>query len=160
MFLAFTRGIARKQVTGLGNFWVDLTRSTVHVLLTFSLVLALFLVGEGVVQNFSAYVPAKTIEGAEQLLPQGPAASQVAIKQLGSNGGGFFGVNSAHPYENPTPWSNFLEMISLILLASACTYVFGVMVGSKRQGWGLFAAMMSMLVVMLALSLWSEYELR
>ncbi|AHZ84273.1 potassium-transporting ATPase subunit KdpA [Bdellovibrio bacteriovorus] len=157
VFLAFTRGIARKQVTGLGNFWVDLTRSTVHVLLPFSLVLALFLVGEGVVQNFSAYIPAKTIEGAEQLLPQGPAASQVAIKQLGSNGGGFFGVNSAHPYENPTPWSNFLEMISLILLASACTYVFGVMVGSKRQGWVLFAAMMSMLVVMLALSLWSEY---
>ncbi|WP_374035641.1 potassium-transporting ATPase subunit KdpA [Bdellovibrio bacteriovorus] len=157
VFLAFTRGIARKQVTGLGNFWVDLTRSTVHVLLPFSMVLALLLVGEGVVQNFSAYVPAKTIEGAEQLLPQGPAASQVAIKQLGSNGGGFFGVNSAHPYENPTPWSNFLEMISLILLASACTYVFGVMVGSKRQGWVLFAAMMSMLVVMLALSLWSEY---
>lgn len=158
VFLAFTRGIARNQVTGLGNFWVDLTRSTVHVLLPFALVLALFLVGEGVVQNFSAYVPAKTVEGAEQLLPQGPAASQVAIKQLGSNGGGFFGVNSAHPYENPTPWSNFLEMISLILLASACTYVFGVMVGSKRQGWVLFAAMMSMMVVMLTLSLWSEYS--
>lgn len=158
VFLAFTRGIARKQVTGLGNFWVDLTRSTVHVLLPLSFILAVLLMGEGVVQNFNAYVPAKTLEGVEQILPQGPAASQVAIKQLGSNGGGFFGVNSAHPYENPTPWSNFLQMISLVLIAAASTYTFGVMVGSRKQGWMLFSAMMAMFVVMLSLSLWSEYS--
>lgn len=158
VFLAFTRGIARKQVTGLGNFWVDLTRSTVHVLLPLSFILAVLLMGEGVVQNFNAYVPAKTLEGVEQILPQGPAASQVAIKQLGSNGGGFFGVNSAHPYENPTPWSNFLQMISLVLIAAASTYTFGVMVGSRKQGWMLFSAMMAMFVVTLSLSLWSEYS--
>nr|WP_295903550.1 potassium-transporting ATPase subunit KdpA [uncultured Bdellovibrio sp.] len=158
VFLAFTRGIARRQVTGLGNFWVDLTRATVHVLLLLSFVLSLFLVGEGVVQNFSPYKTVKTVEGAEQILPQGPAASQIAIKQLGSNGGGFFGVNSAHPYENPTPWSNFLEMVSLILLAAASTYTFGVMVGSRKQGWVLFSAMMAILIVMLSLSLWSEYS--
>ncbi|KYG69865.1 ATPase [Bdellovibrio bacteriovorus] len=158
VFLALTRGIARKQVTGLGNFWVDLTRSTVHVLLPLSFILAVLLMSEGVVQNFNAYVPVKTLEGIEQILPQGPAASQVAIKQLGSNGGGFFGVNSAHPYENPTPWSNFLQMISLILIAAASTYTFGVMVGSKKQGWMLFSAMMAMFVVMLLLSLWSEYS--
>lgn len=157
VFLAFTRGIARKQVSGLGNFWVDLTRSTLYVLLPLSFVLAVVLVGEGVVQNFSPYVKVTTLEGAEQILPQGPAASQIAIKQLGSNGGGFYGLNSAHPYENPTPWSNFLQMISLVLLAAACTSVFGVMVGSRRQGWVLFSAMMAMLVVMLSLSLWSEY---
>ncbi|MEK2645289.1 potassium-transporting ATPase subunit KdpA [Bdellovibrio sp. BCCA] len=158
VFLVFTRGIARHQVTGLGNFWVDLTRATVHVLLPLSFILSLFLVGEGVVQNFSAYKTVKTVEGAEQILPQGPAASQIAIKQLGSNGGGFFGVNSAHPCENPTPWSNFLEMVSLILLAAASTYTFGVMVGSKKQGWVLFSAMMAILIVMLSLSLWSEYS--
>ncbi|MNS61973.1 Potassium-transporting ATPase A chain [compost metagenome] len=157
VFLAFTRGIARKQVSGLGNFWVDLTRSTVHILLPFSFFMAIALVGQGVVQNFSSFQSAKTVEGAEQILPQGPAASQIAIKQLGSNGGGFFGVNSAHPYENPTPFSNFLEMVSLILLAAACTYVFGAMVGSKKEGWVLFTAMMAILVVMLSLSLWSEY---
>lgn len=157
VFLAFTRGIARKQVSGIGNFWVDLTRATVHILLPFSFLIAVVLVGEGVVQNFSSYTSAKTVEGAEQVLPQGPAASQIAIKQLGSNGGGFFGVNSAHPYENPTPFSNFLEMVSLILLAGACTYVFGAMVGSKKEGWVLFTAMMALLVVMLSLSMWSEY---
>lgn len=158
VFLALTRGIARRQVTGLGNFWVDLTRSIVHVFLPLCFVFAVLLIGEGVVQNFSAYTSVKTLEGVEQILPQGPAASQIAIKQIGSNGGGFFGVNSTHPYENPTPWSNFLETISLILLAAASTYTFGAMVGSKKQGWVLFSAMMAILVTMLALSLWSEYS--
>ncbi len=158
VFLAFARGIARRQVSGLGNFWVDVTRSTIHILLPLSFVMAVFLVGQGVVQNFSAYTHVKTVEGAEQVLPQGPAASQIAIKQLGSNGGGFFGVNSAHPYENPTPWTNFIETIALILLAAASTYTFGVLVGSKKEGWVLFSAMMAIMVVMLALSLWSEYS--
>ncbi|WP_374001764.1 potassium-transporting ATPase subunit KdpA [Bdellovibrio bacteriovorus] len=157
VFLAFTRGMARKQMSTLGNFWVDLTRSTVYVLLPAALILAICLVGQGVVQNFSEYQKVVTLEGAEQALPQGPAASQIAIKQLGSNGGGFFGVNSAHPYENPTPFSNFLQMISLILLASGCTYAFGVMVNAKKQGWVLFATMMSILILMLSVSLSSEY---
>ncbi|MDG0818292.1 potassium-transporting ATPase subunit KdpA [Bdellovibrio svalbardensis] len=159
VMLAFARGFSRKQTTALGNFWVDLTRSTVHVLLPFSIVLAVVLVGQGVVQNFSSYSHAKTVEGVEQVIPQGPAASQIAIKQLGSNGGGFFGVNSAHPFENPTPLANFLEMVSLILLAAGCTYLFGLMVGSRRQGMVLFGTMMALMVVMLSLSLWSEYSL-
>jgi K+-transporting ATPase, KdpA len=158
VFLAFTRGLSRKQTQEIGNFWVDLTRATVHVLLPLSFVMAIALIGEGVVQNFSEYKTAKTVEGAEQVLPQGPAASQIAIKQIGSNGGGFFGVNSAHPYENPTPFSNFLEMVALILIAAASTYTFGLMVGSKKEGLVLFTTMMALLVVMLSLSLWSEYS--
>lgn len=159
VMLALARGFSRKQTTALGSFWVDLTRSTVHVLLPFSIVLAVILVGQGVVQNFSGYNHAKTVEGAEQIIPQGPAASQIAIKQLGSNGGGFFGVNSAHPFENPTPLTNFLEMVSLILLAAGCTYLFGLLVGSRRQGLVLFGTMMALMVVMLSLSLWSEYSM-
>ncbi len=159
VMLAMARGFSRKQTDNLGNFWVDLTRSTVHVLLPFSIVLAVVLVGQGVVQNFSSYDHAKTVEGVEQIIPQGPAASQIAIKQLGSNGGGFFGVNSAHPFENPTPLADFLEMVSLILLAAACTYLFGLLVGSRRQGMVLFGTMMALMVVMLALSLWSEYSM-
>ncbi|KHD87048.1 MAG: hypothetical protein OM95_16440 [Bdellovibrio sp. ArHS] len=159
VFLVLTRGLSRRQMTALGNFWVDLTRTIVHMLLPFAFVMALLLVSQGVVQNFDAYVTATTVEGAQQILPQGPAASQIAIKQLGSNGGGFFGVNSAHPYENPTPWSNFLQMMALILLAAASTYTFGVLIQSRRQGWMLFSAMMAILIVMLSLSLWSEYRL-
>lgn len=158
VLLAFARGFSRKQTKELGNFWVDLTRGTVHVLLPFSIVLAVILIGQGVVQNFSGYDHAKTVEGIEQVIPQGPVASQIAIKQLGSNGGGFFGANSAHPFENPTPLSNFLEMVSLILLAAGCTWMFGLLVGSKRQGIVLFGTMMALMVVMLALSLWSEYS--
>ncbi|HEX7674983.1 MAG TPA: potassium-transporting ATPase subunit KdpA [Bdellovibrio sp.] len=156
VLLAIARGFSRKQTSQLGNFWVDLTRSTIHVLLPFSIVLAVVLVGQGVVQNFHGYDRAKTVEGAEQVIPQGPVASQVAIKQLGSNGGGFFGANSAHPFENPTPLANFLETVSLILLASGCTYLYGLMVGSRRQGLVLFGTMMALMVVMLALSMWSE----
>lgn len=157
VFLALTRGLVRKQVETLGNFWVDLTRTTVHILLPLSVIMAVILVSQGVIQNFDSYKTAQTVEGAEQVLPQGPAASQIAIKQLGSNGGGYFGVNSAHPYENPTPLTNFLEVIALILIASASTYTFGLMVGSRKQGWTLFATMMGLMTVFLVLSLWSEY---
>lgn len=158
VMLALARGFSRKQTSELGNFWVDLTRSTTHVLLPLSILLTVVLMSQGVVQNFSSYTHVKTLEGAEQVIPQGPAASQIAIKQLGSNGGGFFGVNSAHPFENPTPLTNFLEMIALILLASACTYLFGLLVGSRRQGLVLFGTMMTMMIVILGLSLWSEYS--
>lgn len=158
VLLALARGISRKQTKNLGNFWVDLVRSTVHVLLPLSLVLAVALVDQGVVQNFSAYTHVKTVEGIEQIIPQGPGASQIAIKQLGSNGGGFFGVNSAHPLENPTPLSNFLQLISILLIAAGCTYLFGLMVGARRQGIVLFGTMMVLMVLMLVISLWSEYH--
>jgi K+-transporting ATPase ATPase A chain len=142
----------------IGNFWVDLTRTTVYILLPLSLVLALILVSQGVVQNFSAYVPANllqaTVDGdgaavTQQLLPMGPAASQIAIKQLGTNGGGFFNVNSAHPFENPTPLSNFLQLLSILLIPAALCYTFGKMVGDTRQGWAVLAAMTAIFVVLL-----------
>ena len=161
----FIRGIARHSMKTLGNFWVDLTRSTLYILLPLSLVLALVLVSQGVVQNLSPYATVSMLEptadtsGAkvsEQVIALGPAASQVAIKQLGTNGGGFFNVNSAHPLENPTPLSNFLEMLSILLIAAALCYTFGVMVGDTRQGWALLAAMTIILVAFMLLATWSE----
>ena len=127
------------------------------LLLPLSLVLALVLVSQGAVQNFNANVTATTLTGETQLLPQGPAASQIAIKQLGTNGGGFFNANSAHPYENPTPLSNFLEMFSILLIAAALTNTYGRMVGSTRQGWVIFAAMLIMLIALLSIMLLAEY---
>ena len=138
------RGIARHSAQTIGNFWVDLTRSTLYILLPLSLVLALVLVSQGVVQTFSPYQtwrccnrrPMQTGKAVtQQLLAIGPAASQIAIKQLGTNGGGFFNVNSAHPFENPTPLSNFLEMLAILLIPAALCYTFGKMVGDTRQGW-------------------------
>ncbi|RIK19730.1 MAG: potassium-transporting ATPase subunit KdpA [Anaerolineae bacterium] len=155
--LAMTRGLARKSATTVGNFWVDMTRATLYVLLPLSLALAIVLVSQGVVQNFNPDVKATTLAGETQILPQGPAASQIAIKQLGTNGGGYFNTNSAHPYENPTPLSNFLEMLALLLIPAALTYTYGRMVGSSRQGWVLFAAMMVMMIVLLAVMLLSEF---
>ncbi|MES2683832.1 MAG: potassium-transporting ATPase subunit KdpA [Pseudomonadota bacterium] len=139
--LALTRGIARRKAEGIGNFWVDLTRAVLYVLLPLALLSALILVALGVPQNFSAYTEATTLEGAKQLIAQGPVASQLAIKQLGSNGGGFFNANSAHPFENPNALSNFLESLYLILIAAALTNTFGRMVKDERQGWALFGAM-------------------
>lgn len=150
--LALIRGLSRKseaerKAGTLGNFWKDLTRTTLFILLPLSIVLAFIMVKQGTVQNFTSYVHATTIEGKDQLLPGGPAASQIAIKQLGTNGGGFFNVNSAHPYENPTPLTNWLSMISLILIPAALCYTYGLMIGAKKQGWAIFAAMMIMLVI-------------
>ncbi len=155
--LALTRGLARKSAATLGNFWADLVRATLYVLLPLSLIFALVLVSQGVVQNFDASVTATTLAGETQVLPQGPAASQIAIKQLGSNGGGFFNANSAHPYENPTPLSNFLEMFAVLAIAAALTNTYGRMVGSPRQGWVIFAAMMVLLVGLLGVMLAAEY---
>ncbi|MCX6133318.1 MAG: potassium-transporting ATPase subunit KdpA [Ignavibacteriales bacterium] len=161
----FIRGIARHSMKTLGNFWVDMTRSVVYILLPLSVVLALILVSQGVIQNFSTYTSVSVVEptadtsGAnvtEQVIAMGPAASQVAIKQLGTNGGGFFNVNSAHPFENPTPLSNFLEMLSILLIAAALCHTFGVMVGDTRQGWAFIAAMTIILVAFLALATWAE----
>ncbi len=156
--IALTRGLARKTARTLGNFWSDVVRATLYVLLPLSLVLALLLVSQGVIQNFNAPVAATTLMGETQTLPQGPAASQIAIKQLGTNGGGFFNTNSAHPYENPTPLSNFLQMFSILLIPTALTYTYGKMVGSTRQGWVIFAAMLILLLAGLSVMLIAEYS--
>lgn len=134
VLLALIRGLVKRNGSTLGNFWSDLIRSTVYVLLPLSIVFSIVLISQGVVQNFSNYSTATTIEGAEQIIPQGPAASQIAIKQLGTNGGGFFNANSSHPFENPTPLSNMLQMLSLILIPASLTFTYGRMVGSKKQG--------------------------
>ncbi|MGO9895340.1 MAG: potassium-transporting ATPase subunit KdpA [Bryobacteraceae bacterium] len=139
--IAFVRGFSRHSVKTLGNFWVDFTRATFYVLLPISIVFALVLCSQGVIQNLSAYTKATTLEGAVQTIPQGPIASQEAIKMLGTNGGGFLNANSAHPFENPTPLSNFLEMLSIFLIPAGLTYTFGKMVKDTRQGWAIFAAM-------------------
>jgi K+-transporting ATPase ATPase A chain len=157
VFLALTRGIVRKSSQTLGNFWIDMTRTTVYILLPMSIVLAVVLVSQGVVQNFLAYPDAITLEGAKQSIPMGPAASQIAIKQLGTNGGGFFSVNSAHPFENPTPLSNFLEMFAILLIPAALTFTYGRMVKSQRQGWTIFGVMISVWLVTLGVSIASEY---
>jgi K+-transporting ATPase ATPase A chain len=182
---ALVRGFARRSASGVGNFWVDLTRSTLYVLLPLSLLLALFFVSQGVVQNFAAYQEVRTIEaqtyddpqldasGAAvkdasgkpithavttrtQTLAMGPVASQEAIKMLGTNGGGFFNANSAHPFENPTPATNFAQMISMLLLPAALCLVFGRMVGDPRQGWAILAAMTMIFLLMSSVALWAE----
>ncbi len=158
VFAALARGLSRRSMSTIGNFWADLVRSTVYILLPLSLVLALVLASQGVVQTFAPYATATTVEGQKQTIPRGPAASQIAIKQLGTNGGGFFNVNSAHPFENPTPLSNFLEMLAILLLPAALTYSFGTMVGSQRQGWALFTAMLLIFILGLAASLYGEFH--
>jgi potassium-transporting ATPase potassium-binding subunit len=157
VILALIRGISRKTTDKIGNFWVDMTRSVLYLLLPLSIIFAVFLVGQGVVQNFKTYDTAQTIQGAQQVIPMGPVASQIAIKQLGTNGGGFFNANSSHPFENPTPFSNFLEMLTIFLIPAALTFMFGKMVGSARQGWAIFGAMMILFIAVLSISLYSEY---
>ena len=167
--IALTRGFARKQTQGLGNVWADLTRTTLYILLPLSLLLAGVLVTQGVVQTFAPYKTVdlvqqplefeqegKKLSTREQTLPLGPAASQIAIKQLGTNGGGFYNVNSAHPYENPTPLSNFLEALVILMISGALCYTFGRMVGDTRQGWALLAAMTVVFVGFLAVCVLSE----
>ncbi len=156
--VALTRGLARKSAATIGNFWTDLVRCVLYVFLPLCLVLALLLVSQGVIQNVNGYVEATTLSGDTQVIPQGPAASQIAIKQLGTNGGGFFNTNSTHPYENPTPLSNFLQMLSILLIPAALTYTYGVMVGNKRQGWVIFMAMLLLLLVGFTAMLVSEYS--
>ena len=158
VLLALIRGLARKTTDLLGNFWTDLTRTTLYILLPLSILFAVVLVGQGVVQNFKTYDTVHTLQGASQVIPMGPAASQIAIKQLGTNGGGFFNANSSHPFENPTPFSNFLEMLFILLIPAALTYTYGKMVGSTRQGWTIFSAMLILLVIGLSISLYAEYS--
>jgi potassium-transporting ATPase potassium-binding subunit len=184
---ALIRGFARRSAQGIGNFWVDLTRSTLYILLPLSLLLAVIFMGQGVIQNFGTYkdvsplesltysqpkldaggLPLKDAKGNAitetltthtQSLAMGPVASQEAIKMLGTNGGGFFNANSAHPYENPTPLTNFLQMISMLLIPAALCFTFGRMVGDSRQGWAVFAAMTVIFVVMAAVAMWAEQQ--
>ena len=165
VLVAFIRALARRSAQTLGNFWVDLTRGTLYILLPLSVIVALVLVAQGVVQTMSAYPtvtlvqPTTNASGqrvAAQVLAVGPAASQIAIKQLGTNGGGFFNTNSAHPFENPTPLSNLIEMLAILLIPAALCYTFGKMVGDTRQGWALLAAMTIILVALLALAVGAE----
>lgn len=167
VLVALIRGLTRRGAETIGNFWVDLTRSTLYILLPLSLLLALALVSQGVVQNFKPYATAALVEAVsdadgnavtEQLLPMGPAASQVAIKQLGTNGGGYFNVNSAHPFENPTPLSNFLQVLAILLLPAALCYTFGKMTGNTRQGWAVLAAMTLIFCGFLALCYAAEAQ--
>jgi K+-transporting ATPase ATPase A chain len=182
---AFIRGFARRSASTIGNFWIDLTRTTLYILLPLSLVLAVVLVSQGVVQTFAVYPKAAVVQSVEydepvtdkdgkpvldekgqpktkkaklteQVIAVGPAASQIAIKQLGTNGGGFFNVNSAHPFENPTPLANFLELLSILVISGALCYTFGVMVGDTRQGWAVLAAMTIIFVGLLAVCVVAE----
>jgi K+-transporting ATPase ATPase A chain len=185
VLIALVRGFARQSAQTIGNFWVDLTRGTLYILMPLSIIFALILVSQGVVQTFSAYHTVPLVESVEydnpkldaagqpvkdekgnpvtekatqkeQIVAVGPAASQIAIKQLGTNGGGFFNANSAHPFENPTPLSNFLEMLAILLIPAALCYTFGKMVGDTRQGWAILAAMTVLFVALLAVCVGSE----
>ena len=139
--IALIRGFARQQANAIGNFWADCVRATVYVLLPLSLIIALFFCSQGVIQNLHPYTVATTLEGKTQTIAQGPGASQEAIKMLGTNGGGFFNANSAHPFENPTPLTNFIQLLAIFIIPAGLTYTFGKMVGDTRQGWAVFAAM-------------------
>ena len=156
MAAAVIRGFARRSAKTIGNFWVDLTRTTLWVLLPLSLIFALFLVWQGVPDNFSPYVNAKTLEGATQTIAEGPVASQEIIKELGTNGGGFMNANSAHPYENPTPLTNLLEMLAIFSIGAGLTHAFGKMVGDRKQGWALFAVMAILFLAGAAPAIWAE----
>jgi len=145
--IAFIRGLTRSACRGIGNFWVDLTRTILYVLLPISFVIALALASQGVIQNFGQFTHVTTVEGASQTIAQGPVASQEAIKELGTNGGGFFNANSAHPFENPNPLTNFIEIVSILLIPAGLTYVVGKMAGDTKQGWVLLAAMVVLFTV-------------
>jgi K+-transporting ATPase ATPase A chain len=155
--IVLIRGLTKKTTENLGNFWVDVTRSIVYILLPLSIVFSIFLVSQGVVQTFSPNVKAITLQGTEQIIPLGPAASQIAIKQLGTNGGGFFNANGSHPFENPTPFTNFLQMLAIFLIPAGLTFTYGRFAGSNRQGWTVFTAMFILFAAGLIISLWSEY---
>jgi potassium-transporting ATPase potassium-binding subunit len=154
--IAVIRGISRRSAGRIGNFWVDTIRGTLYILIPFSFVLALLFVQQGAIQNFSSYLTVTTLEGAKQTLAMGPVASQEAIKQLGTNGGGFFNANSAHPFENPTPWSNFLQMIAIFVIPAGLTYTLGRMVKHQRHGWAVWAAMFILFFAGTATAYWAE----
>ena len=146
--VALIRGLTRKQASGIGNFWTDMVKSLLYILLPLSIILALLLAGQGVIQNLNPYQVAATVEGSKQIIPMGPVASQEAIKMLGTNGGGFFNANSAHPFENPTGFSNLLEMVAMIIIPAGLVITFEKMTGNKKQGYVIFSAMFILLLLM------------
>ncbi len=154
--VAFARGIVRRSAGRLGNFWADLVRGTLYLFLPLSALLALLFVQQGVIQNFAHYVTVTTVEGAKQVLAMGPVASQEAIKQLGTNGGGFFNANSAHPFENPTPWTNFWQMLAIFAIPAALTYTYGRLARNQKHGWALWAAMYVLFIGGVATAYWAE----
>ncbi len=154
--VAFVRGIARKSAGRLGNFWVDLTRGTLYVFLPMCLVLSMLFVQQGMIQNFKPYLDIVTLEGAKQTIAMGPVASQEIIKQIGTNGGGFFNANSAHPFENPTPWTNFWSVFTIFMIPSALTYLLGRMVKSQRHGWAVWSAMFVLFFAGVTVAYWAE----
>ncbi len=156
--IAFTRALARSKVATLGNFWVDMTRATLYVLLPIAFVVALAFVAMGLPQTLDASVTATTLEGGQQVIALGPVASQEAIKQLGTNGGGFYNVNAAHPFENPTALSNYLNIFAMLSISAALVYTFGQMVGSRRQGWALIAAMAVLLIAGVGVTYFAEAQ--
>jgi len=158
VLIALIRGITSKTTEDLGSFWVDAVRSTLYILLPLAILLSVLLAGQGVVQNLNEYTQATTLIGEVQTIPQGPAASQIAIKQLGTNGGGFFGVNSSHPFENPTPFSNFLQTLAMLLIPISLVFTYGKMVKSQKQGWALFFVMFILFTIGLSVSLYSEFS--
>lgn len=157
VLLALIRGIVRKSSQTIGNFWVDLTRTIVYLLLPLSLIFAFFLISQGVIQNLHSYVEATTLEGESQSIPMGPVASQIAIKQLGTNGGGFFNANSAHPFENPTPLSNFIETFAILCIPAAAAYMYGLLIKSRKQGWVIFLVMFTLWIGGMIIALASEH---
>jgi K+-transporting ATPase ATPase A chain len=154
--IAFARGIVRQSAGRLGNFWVDLVRGTLYLFVPLSVVLALVFVQQGVIQNFAHYVTVTTVEGGKQVLAMGPVASQEAIKQIGTNGGGFFNANSAHPFENPTPWSNFWQLVAIFAIPAALTYTYGRMAKNAKHGWALWAAMYTLFFAGVTTAYWAE----
>jgi K+-transporting ATPase ATPase A chain len=154
--MALIRGFVRKTTQTIGNFWVDLTRSILYVLLPLTIIWALVLASQGVVQTLAPSIHTRTLEGQEQVIVVGPTASQVAIKQLGTNGGGFFNANSAHPFENPTPLTDFMELLGLMLIPVSLPFAFGALLNKRRQGWAIFAAMMVLFLLGLSITLWAE----
>ncbi len=158
VLLVLTRGISQKHIENIGNFWVDITRIVLYVLLPLSVAFAIFLASQGVIQNLKSYETVETLQGTQQIIPMGPAASQIAIKQLGSNGGGFFNSNSAHPFENPTPLTNFLELLAILVIPASLTYTYGRMTGQMKHGWTIFLTMLILLIAGIVISLISEYS--
>jgi len=158
VLLVLIRALKTRKGNTLGNFWVDLTRSTIYILLPLAIIWALVLVSQGVVQTFSSYKEVTMLEGAKQVIPLGPAASQIAIKMLGTNGGGFFNVNSAFPFENSTPFSNFIQVLGILLISASLVFTFGRMIGSKKHAWVIYGVMLFLFVVGLTVSVYSEYS--
>lgn len=156
--VAFIRAFTRKTTTEIGNFWVDLTRSIVYILLPLSILYSLVFVSQGIIQNLNPYVKARTLQGQEQIIAQGSIASQSAITTIGTNGGGYFNANFSHPYENPTPLTDYMHILGLLMISAAFPFTFGILLNKRKQGWAIFMAMMILYLIGLSVALWSEFH--